>query len=153
MILQVEIYENFREVKQNQKLFYVIREKAKTSIRHGQIRVCDGKAHMSRPHSEYHRKILAKVPRERIGEVAPMLKGIQAQESKEAVKEKAEKVIARLVNMRLRPAAQTLKEGIGESLTYMAFPRNYWIRIRTNNALERMNREIWRRTRVVGNFP
>ena len=39
------------------------------------------------------------------------------------------------------------------SLTYMAFPRNHWTRIRTNNVLERMNREIRRRTRVVGNFP
>ena len=52
-----------------------------------------------------------------------------------------------------RAAAQTLKEVIDESLTYMAFPRNHCIRIRTNNALERMNREIRRRTRVVGNFP
>jgi transposase-like protein len=82
-----------------------------------------------------------------------MLKPIQAQESNEAAKEKAEKVIARLVDMRLRSAAQTLKEGIDESLTYMAFPRNHWTRILTNNALERMNREIRRRTRVVGNFP
>jgi len=81
-----------------------------------------------------------------------MLKAIQAQESKEAAKEKAEKVIAKLVDMRLRAAAQTLKEGIDESLTYMAFPRNHWTRIRTNNPLERMGREISRRTRVVGNF-
>jgi len=101
----------------------------------------------------FHRNILAKVPRERVVEVAPMLKAIQAQESKEAAKEKAEKVIAKLVDMRLRAAAQTLKEGIDESLTYMEFPRNHWTRIRTNNALERMNREIRRRTRVVGNFP
>jgi len=48
---------------------------------------------------------------------------------------------------------QITNGGIDESLTYMAFPRNHWTRIRTNNALERMNREIRRRTRVVGNFP
>jgi transposase-like protein len=35
----------------------------------------------------------------------------------------------------------------------MSFPREHWIRIRTNNAMERLNREIRRRTRVVGNFP
>lgn len=41
----------------------------------------------------------------------------------------------------------------GETLTYMAFPREHWSRIRTNNMLERVMREIRRRTRVVGNFP
>jgi len=101
----------------------------------------------------FHRNILAKVPREKVPEVAPMLKAIQAQESKEAAKEKTEKVIAKLLDMHLRSAAQILKEGIDESLTYMTFPRNHWTRIRTNNVLERMNREIRRRTRVVGNFP
>lgn len=101
----------------------------------------------------FHRNILAKVPWEKVPEVAPMLKAIQAQESKDAAKEKAEKVIAKLVDMRLRSAAQILKEGIDESLTYKAFQRNHWTWVRTNNALERMNREIRRRTRVVGNFP
>ena len=40
-----------------------------------------------------------------------------------------------------------------ESLSYMSFPREHRIRIRTNNAMERLNREIRRRTRIVGNFP
>ncbi len=40
-----------------------------------------------------------------------------------------------------------------ETLSYMAFPREHWTRIRTNNVLERIMREIRRRTRVVGNFP
>ena len=57
------------------------------------------------------------------------------------------------MDMHLRSAAQILKAGIDESLTYMTFPRNHWTRIRTNNVLERMNRKIRRRTRVVGNFP
>ncbi len=35
----------------------------------------------------------------------------------------------------------------------MAFPHEHWTRIRTNNPLERLNREIKRRTRVVGTFP
>jgi len=91
--------------------------------------------------------------REKVSEVAPMLKEIHAQKNREAAKEKAEKLAANLVDMRLRAAAQTLREGIDESLTYMDFPRGHWIRIRTNNALERLNREIRRRTRVVGNFP
>nr|WP_145432944.1 transposase [Lacipirellula limnantheis] len=40
-----------------------------------------------------------------------------------------------------------------ETLSYMAYPREHWIRIRTNNPLERIMREIRRRTRVVGAFP
>ena len=40
-----------------------------------------------------------------------------------------------------------------ETLQYMHFPREHWIRIRTNNPLERIMREIKRRTKVVGSFP
>ena len=38
-------------------------------------------------------------------------------------------------------------------MTYTAFPYEHWTRIRTNNVIERLNREIRRRTRVVGAFP
>ena len=36
---------------------------------------------------------------------------------------------------------------------YCDFPSEHWTRIRTNNVIERLNREIRRRTRVVGTFP
>lgn len=42
---------------------------------------------------------------------------------------------------------------IAETLTYCDFPSEHWTRIRTNNVIERLNREIRRRTRVVGCFP
>ena len=42
---------------------------------------------------------------------------------------------------------------ITETLTYCDFPSEHWTRIRTNNVIERLNREIRRRTRVVGTFP
>ena len=38
-------------------------------------------------------------------------------------------------------------------MTYMDFPSEHWLRIRTNNVIERVNREIKRRTRVIGTFP
>ncbi len=38
-------------------------------------------------------------------------------------------------------------------MSYYAFPEPHWRRIRTNNPLERIIREIRRRTRVVGSFP
>ena len=44
-------------------------------------------------------------------------------------------------------------DGIEETLTYCDFPSEHWTRIRTNNVIERLNRKIRRRTRVVGTFP
>ena len=46
-----------------------------------------------------------------------------------------------------------MDSGVEEILTYMSFPSQHWTRIRTNNTLERLNREIKRRTKVVGAFP
>lgn len=55
--------------------------------------------------------------------------------------------------MKLREAATCVRGGVAETLTYTRFPMEHWRRIRTNNAIERLNREIRRRTRVVGTFP
>ena len=55
--------------------------------------------------------------------------------------------------MKLKEAAKKVEDGIEETLTYMDFPSQHWLKIRTNNVIERMNREIRRRTRVVGAFP
>lgn len=55
--------------------------------------------------------------------------------------------------MRLGEAARVVREGFAETLTYATFPREHWRCIRTNSAIERLNREIRRRTRVVDTFP
>ena len=85
--------------------------------------------------------------------VAKMLKAIHAQESKKAAREKAKAVAADLRAMKLPEAAKKVESGIEETLTYCDFPTEHWTKIRTNNAIERLNREIRRRTRVVGAFP
>ena len=85
--------------------------------------------------------------------VAAMLKAIHAMESREAAEAKALEVASELEASRLREAAKVVREGFAETLTYTRFPREHWRRIRTNNAIERLNREIRRRTRVVGAFP
>jgi transposase-like protein len=54
---------------------------------------------------------------------------------------------------RLGRAADLVDAHVGETLTYYAFPDCHWIKLRTNNPLERIMREIRRRTRVVGAFP
>ncbi|MDQ8200795.1 transposase, partial [Pelagicoccus enzymogenes] len=58
-----------------------------------------------------------------------------------------------LESMKLASAAAVLREGISESVTYYRFPRKHHRSIRTNNMLERIMKEIRRRTRVVGCFP
>ena len=50
-------------------------------------------------------------------------------------------------------AAELVCESPHETLAYYAFPSEHWRRIRTNNPLERLMKEIRRRTRVVGAFP
>ncbi len=50
-------------------------------------------------------------------------------------------------------AADLVEQAVHETLTYYAFPDIHWQKIRTNNPLERIMREIRRRTRVVGAFP
>lgn len=65
----------------------------------------------------------------------------------------AGQVVAKLRQMRLARAADIVEQGIDETLSYMAFPREHWRCLRTNNPLERLNREVRRRTRVVGAFP
>ena len=46
-----------------------------------------------------------------------------------------------------------VRSSVGETLTYMDFPTQHWTRIRTNNTIERLNREIKRRTKAIGAFP
>ena len=82
-----------------------------------------------------------------------MLKAIHAQESKAAAREKAAQVAEKLREMKLKAAAKKVEDSIEETLTFMDFPSQHWTRIRTNNTLERLNREIKRRTRPIGAFP
>lgn len=101
----------------------------------------------------FYRNVLGKVPGRKRERAARMPKAMHAQESLEASVAKAEGVASDLGAMRLGAAAKVAREGCAETLTYTAFPMSRWVRIRTNNAIERLNREIRRRTRVVGTFP
>lgn len=101
----------------------------------------------------FYRNVLAKVPRTKRPQVAAMLKAIHAQESFDASMEKASAVTESLNKMKLASAAKCVRDGVVETLAYTRFPMRHWRRIRTNNAIERLNREIRRRTRVVGTFP
>ena len=82
-----------------------------------------------------------------------MLKAIHAQESAESCKRKAEEIALKLERIKLKKSARILREGIAETLSYHDFPREHHRSIRTNNMLERIMKELRRRTRVVGAFP
>lgn len=101
----------------------------------------------------FMRNILCQVPRVRAKEVGAMLKAIFAQENQAASLRKAQEVAEYLRKTKLGSAAKTLEEGIAETLTYTNYPSQHWLRIRTNNGIERINREIRRRTHAVGCFP
>ena len=103
----------------------------------------------------FYRNVFSKTPTRLRRQVAKMLKAIHAQESREAALAKAQSVIEQLQFMKLKEAAQVIEAGVNETLTYMdkPFPFEHWVRIRINNALERLNREIKRRTKVIGSFP
>ncbi len=101
----------------------------------------------------FYRNVFSIVPRSRMREVAAMLKAIHASEDKEAAMNKAELVCGKLDGCKLKEAARKVRESIVQTLTYYDFPREHRTRIRTNNALERIMKEIRRRTRVVGAFP
>jgi transposase-like protein len=101
----------------------------------------------------FYRNVLKDVPKSKSKEVAAMLKAIHAQEDREAAREKAKQISEKLTAMRLTNSAKTLRSGFEETLSYMHYPREHWTRLRSNNMLERIMKEIRRRTRVVGAFP
>lgn len=101
----------------------------------------------------FYRNVFSVVPRKKVKEVSAMLKAIHAQEDKEAALKKIGDIIEKLKDLKLNEAAGKVETAASETLTYMDFPREHWRRIRTNNAMERLNREIRRRTKSVGAFP
>ena len=101
----------------------------------------------------WYRNAFVKCPYKHAKSVAAMLKAIHAQEDKEAARQKAILVAEKLRKMKLDAVAKFVEESVEETLSYMDFPSEHWRKIRTNNGLERIMKEIRRRTRVVGSFP
>ena len=103
----------------------------------------------------FERNILAKVNPKNRDWAADALKAVFSMETRDKALEKAESVAGEMEARKLKEAASCLRDGIGETTTYLLddYPREHRRRIRTNNMIERLNRDIRRRTRVVGSFP
>jgi putative transposase len=101
----------------------------------------------------FYRNVFSHVPNGKVAEVARMLKAIHAQESRKAAQAKGSEVVAQLKAMKLKSAAELVEQKVSETMTYYTYPSTHWRQLRTNNPLERIIREIRRRTRVVGAFP
>lgn len=99
------------------------------------------------------RHVFTVTPRGRFREVAAMLKAIHAQEDKPAAQKKGQEVVAKLRKFKLAKAAQIVESGLEETLSYYQFPSEHWRSLRTNNPLERVLKEVRRRTKVIGAFP
>src|ERR1700726_160619 len=101
----------------------------------------------------FYRNVFSHVPSTRVREVSHMLKAIHAQESREAADNKAQVIIGDLRASKMVKAADLVEQAVHETLTYYGFPDIHWQKIRTNNPLEGIMKEIRGRTRVVGAFP
>jgi len=85
--------------------------------------------------------------------VAAMLRSIFVQPDKRSARRQLREVASKLEELRCTRAAELLLEAEDEVLAYMDFPPEMWRQLHSTNPLERLNKEIRRRSNVVGIFP
>jgi transposase-like protein len=100
----------------------------------------------------FMRNLLTRVPKAAQGFVATMVRTIFAQLDADTVREQHARVLAQLEG-RFPEAAALLEEAGPEILAFTCQPKEHWRQLWSNNSLERLNKEIRRRTDVVGIFP
>ncbi len=103
--------------------------------------------------THYLRNLLTKVPKSSETMVATMVRTIFAQPDPESVWAQHRRVVDHLHGVGLPDAADHLDQAAAEILTFTGFPKAHWTQIWSNNPQERLNKEIRRRTNVVGIFP
>jgi putative transposase len=100
----------------------------------------------------FERNVLSSVPTGEMGEVAEDLKAIFKVRREKTARALAEEFVE-LYSERFPKAVAVFEAGIGDALTYLSFPGSHHAKLRTTNMLERLFKEIKRRTRVIGVFP
>jgi transposase-like protein len=109
-------------------------------------------ASWQRCRTHFMRNLLTRVPKAAQGFVATMVRSIFAQPDAETVREQHTRVLAQLAE-RFPEAVELLAEAGPELLAFTCQPKEHWRQLWSNNTLERLNKEIRRRTDVVGIFP
>ena len=109
-------------------------------------------ASWQRCRTHFMRNLLTRVPRSAQPFVATLVRSIFAQPDTASVREQQGRVVAQLEE-RFAAAAELLEEAGPDILAFTAVPKEVWRQVWSNNPLERLNREIRRRTDVVGIFP
>lgn len=109
-------------------------------------------ASWQRCRTHFMRNLLTRVPKSLQGLVATLVRSTFAQPDARSVREQHARIIEQL-QPRFPQAAQMLAECTDELLAFSNFPKEHWKQIWSNNPQERLNREIRRRTDVVGIFP
>jgi putative transposase len=109
-------------------------------------------ASWQRCRTHFMRNLLSRVPKSAHGLVAPLVRSIFEQPDADSAWAQHARVVEQLTG-RFDAAADLLAESAGEILAFTCFPKAHWRQLRSNNPLERLNKEIRRRTDVVGIFP
>ena len=102
--------------------------------------------------THFMRNLLTKVPRSAQGLVGTLVRSISAQPTSKEVWAQHQRVVDEL-EARFPATAKMLQEAAEDVLAFTTFPQSAWRQVWSNNPQERLNREIRRRSDVVGIFP
>jgi len=102
--------------------------------------------------THFTKNLLAKIPKAAQQAVAALVRSIFAQPDADSTHAQFDRVVEHL-EARFPDAAEMLADAREELLAFTAFPKSIWRKIWSNNPLERLNKEVRRRTDVVGIFP
>jgi putative transposase len=116
------------------------------------IRAVFSGASWQRCRVHFMRNLLAYVPKHFQSMVAAAVRTVFAQPDQQAARRQLAVVVENL-RQQFPRAARMLQDAEDDILAYMAFPTEHWRQLHSTNPLERLNREIARRTDVVGIFP
>ncbi len=103
--------------------------------------------------THFARNLQTKVPKAAQPMVAALLRTVFEQPDAGSTRAQHNRVVEQLQSSKLTEAADMLSDAAEELLAFSGFPTEHWRQIRSNNPQERLNKEIRRRTDVVGIFP